>query len=237
MRPWRKPPSCRRPIPCATRRRKPMSCSRPASSRTRRRPPRSSLTCADGSPPTSACAASSSPRCRRPPRARSAASNCAGGRARWPKRASARRGNSASRIFRRGNKVPDRRPPRYPIASPASRHALHTKPLRGPAGRRQGAFFQHPCAAAARPAVCRVQGAGRVLTRSLGPSSIPSLGDGVMLGTAWIDRPVDTQGCAPCFHVLLSAAWKCGHAQANDRHSSRVFAMPPRGFARTTRNG
>ena len=24
--------------------------------------------------------------------------------------------------------------------------------------------------------------------------SIPSLGDGVMLGTAWIDRPVDTQG-------------------------------------------
>ena len=76
-----------------------------------------------------------------------------------------------------------------------------------------------------------------VLTRSLGPSSIPSLGDGVMLGTAWIDRPVDTQGCAPCFHVLLSAAWKRGHAQANDRHSSRVFAMPPRGFARTTRNG
>ena len=29
--------------------------------------------------------------------------------------------------------------------------------------------------------------------RSLGPFSIPSLGDGVMLGTAWIDRPVDTQ--------------------------------------------
>jgi hypothetical protein len=40
-------------------------------------------------------------------------------------------------------------------------------------------------------------------SRSLGRSSIPSLGDGVMLGTAWIDRPVDTQGCAPCFHVLL----------------------------------
>jgi hypothetical protein len=64
-----------------------------------------------------------------------------------------------------------------------------------------------------------------------------SLGDRVMLGTAWIDRPVDTQGCAPCFHVLLSAAWKRAHAQANDRRSSRVFAMPPRGFARTTRNG
>jgi hypothetical protein len=63
--------------------------------------------------------------------------------------------------------------------------------------------------------------------------SLP-IGDGVMLGTAWIDRPVDTQGCAPCFHVLLSAACKRGHAQANDRHSSRVFAMPPRGFARTT---
>jgi hypothetical protein len=66
--------------------------------------------------------------------------------------------------------------------------------------------------------------------RSLGPSSIPSLGDSVMFGTAWIDR-------APCFHVLLSAAWKHGHAQANDRHSSCVFATPPRGFARTTRNG
>ena len=63
------------------------------------------------------------------------------------------------------------------------------------------------------------------------------LGDGVMLGTAWIDRQVDTQGRAPCFHALLSAAWKHGHAQANDRHSSRVFAMPPRGFARRTRNG
>ena len=53
-----------------------------------------------------------------------------------------------------------------------------------------------------------------VLTRNLGPSSIPSLSDGVMLGTAWIDRPVDTQGCAPCFHVLLSGAWMCSHARA-----------------------
>jgi hypothetical protein len=33
--------------------------------------------------------------------------------------------------------------------------------------------------------------------RSLGPSSIPSPGDGVMLGTAWIDRPVDTQDLHP----------------------------------------
>jgi hypothetical protein len=46
---------------------------------------------------------------------------------------------------------------------------------------------------------------GKARWGSLGPSSIPSLGDGVMLGTAWIDRPVDTQGRAPCFHVLLSA--------------------------------
>ena len=35
--------------------------------------------------------------------------------------------------------------------------------------------------------------------RNLGPSSIPSLGDGVMLGRAWIDRPVDTQD----LHSLL----------------------------------
>ena len=83
----------------------------------------------------------------------------------------------------------------------------------------------------------RYDGRGTLGRRSLGPSSIPSLGDSVMLGTAWIDRPVDTQGRAPCFHVLLSAAWKHGHALANDRHSSRVFAMAPRGFARTTRNG
>ena len=40
-------------------------------------------------------------------------------------------------------------------------------------------------------------------SRSFSRSSIPSLGDGAMLGTAWIDRPVDTQGCAPCFHVFL----------------------------------
>jgi hypothetical protein len=56
-----------------------------------------------------------------------------------------------------------------------------------------------------RPRPARLE---RVLTRSLGPSSIPSPGDGVMLGTAWIDRPVDTQGCALCFHVIPSAAWK-----------------------------
>jgi hypothetical protein len=71
--------------------------------------------------------------------------------------------------------------------------------------------------------------------RSLGPSSIPSLSGGVMLGTAWIDRPVDTRSCTPLPRPFR-AAWKCSHAQANDRRSSRFFAMPPRGFARTTRN-
>ena len=147
---------------------------------------------------------------------------------RSPKRASVRRTSSGSRIFRRGIRLPDRRP-RAVRLRPSCRVPPRTQSL---AGRRRGTLFRHP-----RAPQSAVFSAGRVLTRSLGPSSIPSLGDGVMLGTAWIDRPVDTQGCAPCFHVLLSAAWKCGHAQANDRHSSRVFAMPPRGFARTTRNG
>jgi hypothetical protein len=31
----------------------------------------------------------------------------------------------------------------------------------------------------------------------VGPSSIPSLSDDVMLGTAWIDWPVDTRGWTP----------------------------------------
>ena len=35
-----------------------------------------------------------------------------------------------------------------------------------------------------------------------------------MVGTAWIDRPVDTQGLRSRFHVLLSAAWK-RHALAD----------------------
>ena len=38
-----------------------------------------------------------------------------------------------------------------------------------------------------------------------GPSSSPSLGDGVMLGTAWIDRPVDTQD----LHSLLPRPPQC----------------------------
>jgi hypothetical protein len=39
-----------------------------------------------------------------------------------------------------------------------------------------------------------VRQAQRVCTQS---RPIFSLSDGVMLGTAWIDRPVETQGCAP----------------------------------------
>ncbi|HZZ21621.1 MAG TPA: hypothetical protein VFE60_03150 [Roseiarcus sp.] len=70
----------------------------------------------------------------------------------------------------------------------------------------------------------------------VGQSSIPSLGDGVMLGTAWIDGR-SIRGAALPLPRPFRAAWKCNHAQANDRHSSRVFAMPPRGFAPTTRNG
>jgi hypothetical protein len=34
-------------------------------------------------------------------------------------------------------------------------------------------------------------------SRRVGPSSIPSLSYGVMLGAAWIDRPVDTRDCTP----------------------------------------
>ena len=53
-----------------------------------------------------------------------------------------------------------------------------------------------------------------------------------------VDRPASRNaGLRSCFHVVLSAAWKRGHAQANDRYSYRVFAMRPRGFAQTTRNG
>src|SRR5271166_2599536 len=58
---------------------------------------------AGGSPPSSACAASSSRSCPRPYRARSAGSSCAAARARSRKPASGRRASSGSRIFRRGD--------------------------------------------------------------------------------------------------------------------------------------
>ena len=75
--------------------------------------------------------------------------------------------------------------------------------------------------------------------RSLGPSSIPSHGDGVMLGLAWMSfgQPTRRATLPASRTSSFSAAWKCGHAQANDRHSSRDLPMPLRGFARTTRNG
>jgi hypothetical protein len=47
-------------------------------------------------------------------------------------------------------------------------------------------------------------------TRNLGQSSIPSLSDGVMLGTAWIDRPVDTQD----LHSLLPRSFLVQHGCA-----------------------
>jgi hypothetical protein len=65
-----------------------------------------------------------------------------------------------------------------------------------------------PSRAMADPTARAVARRGR-----LGPSSIPSLGDGVMLGTAWIDRPVDTRGCTPLPRPFRTA-WKCSHARA-----------------------
>jgi hypothetical protein len=50
----------------------------------------------------------------------------------------------------------------------------------------------------------------RGLRRSFSRSCIPSLGDGVMLGAAWIDRPVDTQGRAPASTSSSAPAWKRG---------------------------
>ena len=62
---------------------------------------RCSRSCATGSRPTSASAASSSsPSCRRPCRARSAASRCASAKPNSPKSARAPSASSASRIFR-----------------------------------------------------------------------------------------------------------------------------------------
>jgi hypothetical protein len=48
----------------------------------------------------------------------------------------------------------------------------------------------------------------RVLTRKRRLVVYSSLSDRVMVWTAWIDWPVDTQGCALCFHVISGAAWK-----------------------------
>ena len=69
---------------------------------TARRRRRSSSTCAGASRPTSLCAGSNSMSCPRPYRARSGASSFVSGKARSPSAANARRRNSGSRIFRRG---------------------------------------------------------------------------------------------------------------------------------------
>ena len=51
------------------------------------------------------------------------------------------------------------------------------------------------------------------LEAAMAGSPIPSFGDGVMLGTAWIDRPVDTRAALPLPRPFR-AAWKCSHARA-----------------------
>jgi hypothetical protein len=121
-------------------------------------------------------------------------------------------------------------------SSAAFPHTPRTKPLHEPAGTTAGHVLPTPPRRRSALLSAVFKALAAFLTHNLGPSSIPSLGDGGMLDAAWIDRPVDTRGCTPLPRPFR-AAWKCSHAQANDRHSSRVFAMPPRGFARTTRNG
>ena len=80
---------------------------------------------------------------------------------------------------------------------PPSPHTPHTKPLREPAGATAGHVLPTPPRRRSALLSAVFKALAAFLTRSLGPSSIPSLGDGVMLGTAWIDRPVDTRGCTP----------------------------------------
>jgi hypothetical protein len=58
--------------------------------------------------------------------------------------------------------------------------------------------------------------------------TIPSVGDGVMLGAAWIDRPFDTQGCALCFHVIPSAAWKRTMLKLYNKIRVGLLREPPR---------
>jgi hypothetical protein len=48
-----------------------------------------------------------------------------------------------------------------------------------------------------------------------------------MLGAAWIDRPVDTQGCALCFHVVPSAAWKRTMLKPKDDIPLASLRCPP----------
>ena len=45
-----------------------------------------------------------------------------------------------------------------------------------------------------------------------------------MVYTAWIDRPVDTRGRAPCFHAFLKRSMEARHAQATRRSGDLGFS-------------
>ena len=68
------------------------------------------------------------------------------------------------------------------------------------------------------------------------PSSIPSLGDGVMLGTAWIDGQSTRRAALPA-STSSQRSMEARPCQANDGHSSRVLRRHPealRGRPETT---
>ena len=59
---------------------------------------------------------------------------------------------------------------------------------------------------------------------------IPSLGDGVMLGTAWIDWTVDTRGYSSTPWGRLGRPFsKCGLAQPHERGLCRFYLAPASG--------
>jgi hypothetical protein len=61
--------------------------------------------------------------------------------------------------------------------SPPSPHTPHTKPLREPAGATAGHVLPTPPAPPQRPASAVFKAMVAFLTRSVGPPSIPSLGE------------------------------------------------------------
>jgi hypothetical protein len=98
-------------------------------------------------------------------------------------------------------------------------HVPHTKPPCEPVGRRQGAFFQHPCAAAGAPRPCSRRWPHSDAQWRPIFYSFPR-----RRCYAWhgVDRPASRHvGLHSRFHVLFSAAWMCSHAQATcDRSNS-----------------
>ena len=42
---------------------------------------------------------------------------------------------------------------------------------------------------------------------------------------AWIDRPVDTQGCAPCFHAFLKRGMEAHHGRATVSETRKLAAI------------